>query len=115
MQQSEETAAEAEAQGGGGFHVVGKARIIETSLPHGLAQILEACRIDGEEAGEDHRLGRAEAGQRSDRLGLVLDQRCRPPRIGHLLIEAVKKPISPGPNSSTISRLGRDTPTRSSW
>ena len=31
------------------------------------------------------------------------------------LIEAVKKPISPGPSSSTVSFLGRDTPTRSSW
>ena len=31
------------------------------------------------------------------------------------LIEAVKKPISPGPSSSTGSILGVKTPTRSTW
>ena len=31
------------------------------------------------------------------------------------LIEAVKKPISPGPSRARISCLGRKMPTRSTW
>jgi len=92
------TAAKPKPRGGGGFHVVGKARIIwRRSLPW-LAQILEACRIDGEEPAKTT-TGPGGSGQRSDGLGLVLDHGAptrviRPP----CLIEAVKKPISRGPN-----------------
>ncbi len=64
MQQPEEAAAEAEAERGGGFHLVGEARVVEAELAHGGAQILEIRGVDGKQAAEHHRDRRAEAGQR---------------------------------------------------
>ncbi len=64
MQQAEKAAAEAEAERGGGLHLVGEARIVEAELADRLAQILELARIDREQAAEHHRLRRLEAGER---------------------------------------------------
>ncbi len=63
MEQAQKSAAEAEAERGGCFHVIGEARIIEAQFAHRLAQILETRGIDREESGKDHRLRRLEARQ----------------------------------------------------
>ena len=114
MQQPQKPAAEAEAQRGRGLHVIGEARIIETQLPHRLAQILEARRIDREETGKDDRLRRLEARQGASAAGRFSSVTVSPTRVSATcLMAAVKKPISPGPRLSTISFLGREMPTRS--
>ena len=64
MQQPEEAAAEAEAERGGGLHLVGEAGIVEAQLAHGGAQVLEIGGVDREEAAEHHRLHGLEARQR---------------------------------------------------
>src|SRR6201999_3310113 len=64
VEEPEEAAAEAEAERGGGFHLVGKARVVEAQLAHGAAQVLELGGIDREETAEHHRDRRAKAGQR---------------------------------------------------
>ena len=69
MQQAEEAAAEAEAERGGGFHLVGEAGVVEAQLAHGGAQLLELGGVDREQAAEDDRLRRLEAGQRMWRSG----------------------------------------------
>ena len=85
MQQPKETAAEAEAKCGRGFHVVGEARVVEAQPADGLAQVLEARRIDGKEAGEDHGLCRAEARQLGGRQVLFIDDGVTHTGVGHLL------------------------------
>ena len=67
MQQPEEAAAEAEAERGGGLHLVGEARVVEAQPAHRGAQVLELGRVDREEAAEHHRLRGLEARQRLGR------------------------------------------------
>ncbi len=107
MQQAEKAAAEAEAERGGGLHLVGEARIVEAELADGLAQILEVVGVDREQAAEHDRLRRLEARERlGRRLLLVGDgiadagvgnlpdrggeeaDLARPQRIPHLLLGA---------------------------
>src|SRR5262249_32431604 len=74
MQEAEEAAAEAEAERGGGLHLVSEARVIEAKLAHGRAQRLEIGSIDRKQAAEHHRDRGAEARQRRrDRLAVVGD------------------------------------------
>ena len=84
MQQPEEAAAEAEAERGGGLHLIGEARIVEAELADRLAQILELGRIDREQAAEHHRLRRLEAGQRRFGRALLLGDGIADAGIGHL-------------------------------
>ena len=69
VQEPEKAAAEAEAERGGGLHLVGEARVVQPELADRGAQILEVGGVDREEPAEDHRLRRAEAGQRARRPG----------------------------------------------
>ena len=64
VQEAEEAAAEAEAERGGGLHLVGEAGVVEAQPAHRGAQILELRGVDREEAAEHHRLRRLEARQR---------------------------------------------------
>ena len=74
MQQAEKAAAEAEAERGRGFHLIGEAGVVEPQLAHGRAQILELRGVDRKQAAEHHRDRRPEAGQRLvDRIALVGD------------------------------------------
>ncbi len=50
VQKAEKTAAEAEAERGGGLHFIGEAGVVQTQLAHGRAQILEIIGIDRERA-----------------------------------------------------------------
>ncbi len=63
MQQAQKSAAEAEAQRGGGFGFVGEARIVQMQLAERFAQILELRRIDRKQSAEHHLLRGLEAGQ----------------------------------------------------
>ena len=113
MQQAEEAAAEAEAERGRGFHLVGEARVVEAKLAHGGAQILEIRGVDRKQPAEHHLHRRTEAGQRRGD-GLLSSVMVSPTRVSATsLIEAVRKPISPGPSSSSSTRFGVNTPTRS--
>jgi hypothetical protein len=65
MQQAEEAAAEAEAEGDGGLRLEGEAGVVEAELFERVAQHGVLVRVDGVEAGEDHALDVFEAGERS--------------------------------------------------
>ena len=97
VQQAEEAAAEAEAERGGGLHLGGEGGVVELELLDGVAQRLEVGGVDREEAAEDHGDRGLEAGER-----VVAPLRSwvmvSPTRVSRTcLIEAVRKPISPGP------------------
>ena len=64
MQEAEEAAAEAEAERGGGLHLVGEGGVVEAELADRGAQVLEVGGVDRKDAAEDHRLRRPEAGKR---------------------------------------------------
>ena len=85
MQQAEEAAAEAEAERGGGLHLVGEAGVVEPQLAHRGAQVLEIGGVDGEQAAEHHRLRRLEAGQRLGGRALVVGDRVADAGVGDLL------------------------------
>ena len=84
MQQPEKAAAEAEAERGGGLHLIGEARIVETELGDRLAQILELAGIDREQAAEHHRLRRLEAGEGGRRRALLLGDGVAHAGVRHL-------------------------------
>ncbi len=85
MQEAKKSATKSETQSGGSFHFEGKACVVEAELAHGLAQILKTRCIDGEEAGEDHRLGGLEAGKRLCRLVAIVGHGVAHSRVSHLL------------------------------
>ena len=64
MQQTQEAAAETETQSHGGFRRVDQGGIVELELVERVAQFGELGVVDREQAGIDHRLGVAVAGQR---------------------------------------------------
>ena len=64
VEQAEEAAAEAEAEGDGAFGVPGEGGVVELELFEAGADLLVLVRGDGVEAAEDHRLDLAEAGER---------------------------------------------------
>ena len=64
MEEAEEAAAEAEAQGRAGLHLEGEAGVVEAQLGEAVAQLLEIVGVGREEAAEDDRLDLLEAGQR---------------------------------------------------
>ena len=72
VQEAEEAAAEAEAERGGGLHLVGEAGVVEAQPADGGAQVLEVGGVDREEAAEHHRLRRLEARQRRRRCAAAL-------------------------------------------
>ena len=63
VEQAQKATAEAEAQGGRGLGLVGKAAVIEPQLLHGVAQVLEVVAGGGEDPGEDDGLDLLEAPQ----------------------------------------------------
>src|SRR5262249_37091761 len=62
VEQAKEATAEAEAEGGAGFHLPGEAGVVEAQLAHRSAQVFELGGVDREEAAEHDRLDFAEAG-----------------------------------------------------
>ncbi len=83
--ETEEAAAEAEAERGGRFHLVGEARVVEAQPAHGRAQVLEIGGVDREQSAEHHRDRRAETGQRRvHRIAFVGDG-VADARIGNFL------------------------------
>ena len=97
-----------------GLHLVGEARVVEAQLAHGGAQVLEVGGVDREQAAEHHRDARAGSRAAAAPIGLRSSVMVSPTRVSATsLIEAVRKPISPGPSSSTSISLGVNTPTRS--
>ena len=85
VQKAEEAAAEAEAQGGGGLHLEGEARVVEGKLPDGVAEILEFAVIDRKEAAKDDGLRRLEAGKRLRRGAALMRDRVADAGVPHLL------------------------------
>ena len=78
------------------------------SLPDRGAQVLEVGGVDREEAAEDHRLHRPEAGQRGS-AGRRSSVMVSPTRVSATsLIEPVRKPISPGPKLRPVEELRRE-------
>ena len=69
VQQAEEAAAEAEAQGVGGFGLEGEAGIVEAQFFQGIAELRVFGVLAGVEIAEDHLLGRAVAGRAVRRPG----------------------------------------------
>ena len=56
VQQAEEPAAEAEAEGGARLGLVGHAGVVQLELLEGVAQVRELVAVDRVKAAEDHRL-----------------------------------------------------------
>ena len=67
MQQAQEAAAEAEAQGNGVFRLVEERRVVELELTESVPERLVFVGEHRIESGEDHRLDSLEAGQRRSR------------------------------------------------
>ena len=61
VEQAEEPAAEAEAQGVGGFRAEGEAGIVELQPVHGIAQLFVLRFAAGVEIAEDHLLDRLDS------------------------------------------------------
>src|SRR5205085_6506370 len=70
VEEAEEAAAEAEAQGGAGLHLEAERGVVEAQLVQRVAELLEVVGVDREEAAEDHRLDELEPGQRCGRGAL---------------------------------------------
>ena len=85
MQQAQESAAEAEAKGRRGLHLVGEAGVVEAQAPHGRAQILEIGGVHREQAAEDHGLGGLEARQGLRAAALLVGDGVAHARVRHLL------------------------------
>ncbi|MNQ87058.1 hypothetical protein D3C85_1022680 [compost metagenome] len=85
VQQAEEAAAEAEAQGGAGFHLEGEAGVVQAQLADGGAQVLEVGGVDREQAAEDHRLDFLEALQRFGGRLLLVGDGVADGGVGHFL------------------------------
>ena len=74
VEQAEEAAAEAEAEGDGTFGLEEERRIVEAKFFEGFAQLGVLVGVDGVESGEDHGLDFFEAGQGFDGgIGVVGD------------------------------------------
>ena len=63
VEQAEEAAAKAEAEGDGGLGLEGEAGVVEAKFFEGVAEHGVLVRVDGVEAGEDHGLDVFEAGE----------------------------------------------------
>ena len=74
VEQAEEPAAEAEAQGGRGLGLVEERRVVQAQLLEGVAQLGVLVRIHRVEPGEHHGLDFLEAGQGLRRRPLVVGQ-----------------------------------------
>ena len=70
------------------LHLVGEAGVVEAQLAHGGAQLLELGRVDREQAAEDDRLRRLEAGERLGGRALVLGDGVADAGVGHFLDRA---------------------------
>ena len=64
VEESEESAAEPEAKGGGRFGLVVERRVVELELRHAELELFVVGGVDGVDAAEDHRLHVLEPGQR---------------------------------------------------
>ena len=114
MQQAEEAAAEAEAERGGGFHLVGEARVVETQPAERGAQILEIGGVDREQAAEHHRLRRLEAGQRRRGRPLVVGDGVADAGVGDLLdLRGDEADLAGAEFGRRRLIFGRNTPMRS--
>jgi hypothetical protein len=85
VQQAEEAAAEAEAEGGGRLGLVEERRVVEAQLLEGLAQLRVLVGVHRVEPGEHHRLDLLEAGEGLARGVTVVGQRVADGDVGHLL------------------------------
>ena len=85
VQQAEEAAAKAEAQRRRGLGLARERGVVEPQLVERVAQILVARRVGREDAGEHHRLGGLEAGQRLRARARGLGDGVADARVGDLL------------------------------
>ena len=108
MQQAEEAAAEAEAERGAGLGLVGEGGVVEAELADRGAEILEIGGIDREDAAEDDRLGRPEAGQRRRRRPAVVGDGVADPGVGDLLDRAGEEAELAGSEFRPVDQLRRE-------
>ncbi len=85
MQQAQESAAEPQVQGHGGFGLVDERGIVQVQLFQRVAQRAIVLAIHGIKAGKDHRLGRAIARQRLARWLSLAGERIAHAAIAHAL------------------------------
>ena len=108
VQEPEKTAAEAEAERGGGLHLVGEAGVVEAQLAHRRAQILELRGVDREQPAEHHRDGGAEARQRRRRRLAVVGDGVADAGIGHFLDRRGDEADLAGAQLGRLQHLGRE-------
>ena len=99
-----------------GLRLVGEGGVVEPELADRGAQILEIGGVDREEAAEDHRLRRPEAGQRLGRRPPVVGDRVADAGVGHLLDRAGEEADLARAELGQSTSFGVKTPTLStSW
>ena len=85
VEEAEEPAPEAEAEGHGGLRLEGERGVVEAQLLQGVAEPVVLGVLQRIEPGEDHRLRLAEAGEGLGRRVLRLGDGLPDPRVGHPL------------------------------
>ena len=108
MQEPEEAAAEAEAERGGGLHLVGKAGVVQSQLAHGRAEVLKVRGVDRKQAAEHHRDRGTETGQRRGHRLFVVGDGVADAGVGHFLDRGGEKADLAGAELVELDALGRE-------
>jgi hypothetical protein len=85
VQEAKEAAAEAEAQGGAGLHLVAEGRVVQPQPADRRPQILEIGRVHREQPAEHHRLDLPEARQGLQGGLLLIGEGVADGGVGHVL------------------------------
>ena len=108
VEQSEEAAAEAEAEGRGGFRLEGQRRVVELKALEGVAQVREVRAVDRVDAGEDHRIRVAVALERLGRAAHLAGDGVADAGLAHILHARDQVANLAGADALFRLRLGRD-------
>ena len=103
VQEAEESAAEAEAERGGSFRLIGERRVVELEFRHAEFQLFVIRRVDGINAAEDHRPDFLEAGEGFGTGILHLRDRVSDPGVGGAF--DVRDQIAHGTGGETVDGL----------
>ncbi len=108
VQQAEEAAAEAEAEGTGGLGLVAERRVVELELVEGLAEVGVVVAVDRVQPGEDHRVGVLVATERRGRAVVLTGDGVADPRLADVLDAGDQVADLADPEVAGLDRLGAD-------
>ena len=108
MQQAEEAAAEAEAEGAGGLRLVGERRVVELQPLEGVAQRRVVVAVDRVEPGVHHRVGVLVAAERRGRAVVLAGHGVTDPGLADVLHAGDQVADLADPEVAGLHRLGAD-------